>query len=116
MHKNLDNLKNSLYTYITMKNDTINFLPKFTQKDWWRDGDGFVASGKNDDYVTIADFDCSADIDIDEREANKNLAIAAPHMFAALKNLVERDLINPDDGDHYDEVIEALKMATIKTR
>lgn len=53
----------------------------FTPEPWWRDDDGFIAAGSGDTYVTIADFDCSKDIDVDEREANKTLCIMAPEMF-----------------------------------
>lgn len=55
-----------------------------TPGPWWRDDDGFIAAGSGESYVTIADFDCS-DLDFDEREANKALAIAAPAMLAALE-------------------------------
>ena len=41
-----------------------------TGKEFWRDDDGFIAAGKGDEYVTIATFNCSNDIDIAEREAN----------------------------------------------
>ena len=58
---------------------------KHTPGPWWRDEDGFVAAGYGDSYVTIASFDCSNDLDPDEREANKSLGIAAPDMLAALK-------------------------------
>ena len=58
---------------------------RHTPGPWWRDDDGFIAAGADETYVTIADFDCSLDIDIDEREANKSLAIASPDMLAALE-------------------------------
>lgn len=58
---------------------------KHTPAPWWRDDDGFVAAGHGDTYRTLADFDCSTDIDIDEREANKALAIAAPELLSAAK-------------------------------
>lgn len=57
-----------------------------TPGPWWRDDDGFLAAGSGDTYVTIADFDCSDDIDADEREANKSLAMAAPAMRAAISD------------------------------
>ena len=55
-----------------------------TPGPYWRDDDGFIAAGNGESYVTIADCDCS-DIDIDEREANKRLFIAAPLMLESLK-------------------------------
>lgn len=61
---------------------------KHTPAPWWRDDDGFIAVGHGDTYRTLADFDCSPDIDIDEREANKALAIAAPDMLDILKGAV----------------------------
>lgn len=68
----------------------MNTEQKHTQGPWWRDDDGFIAAGSGDSYVTIADFDCTHDIDIDEREANKSLATAAPDMLAALKRCVDQ--------------------------
>ena len=60
---------------------------KHTPGPWWRDDSGFVAAGSGESYVTIADFDCS-DLDICEREANKALALEAPAMVAALRQVV----------------------------
>lgn len=56
---------------------------KHTPAPWWRDDDGFIAAGSGETYVTVADADCS-DMDIDEREANKTLIIAAPEMIESL--------------------------------
>jgi hypothetical protein len=53
---------------------------KHTKGKWIRDYQGFIANAKGD---VIADFDMAA-IDIDEREANKTLACAAPRMRRAL--------------------------------
>ena len=44
-------------------------------------------------------------------KANARLIAAAPSLYAALRNLVARGLIDTD-GDHYDEAIEALNEAT----
>jgi len=60
-------------------------MAKHTSGPYWRDDDGFIAAGSGDTYVTLADFDCSNDIDIDEREANKDLFIAAPELLEACK-------------------------------
>lgn len=57
---------------------------KHTPGPWLRSVDGFVCAMIDDEEVIVADFDCSKGIDLDEREANKALAIAAPEMFAAL--------------------------------
>ena len=46
-----------------------------------------------------------------EHEANKTLIEAAPRMLACLKNLRDRDLIKDTDGDHYDEVLDAITAA-----
>lgn len=60
---------------------------KHTPGPWWIDDDGFVAAGSGDTYATIADFDCSGDIDPCEREANATLGSAAPDLLGALENL-----------------------------
>ena len=63
-----------------------------TQGELWRDDDGFIAAGREDDYTTFADLDCN-DRDIDEREVNKALLIHRWNRFdevvAALENLLE---------------------------
>ncbi len=65
--------------------DEVNLIKlKHTPGPWWRDDDGFVASGNGDTYKTIADPNCS-DLDIDEREANCRLIAAAPEMLEALE-------------------------------
>jgi hypothetical protein len=51
-----------------------------------------------------------------EGEANANLMSAAPGLYEALRNLVDRDLIADKDGDHYDEVLQALDKAEGKCR
>jgi hypothetical protein len=45
------------------------------------------------------------------REANARLIEAAPMLYYCLQNLVARKLIDTD-GDHYEEAIEALNLAT----
>jgi hypothetical protein len=72
--------------------------PDHTPAPWWRDDDGFIAAGNGDTYVTIADFDCSNDIDIDEREANKDLALAAPELLEALYELENYCYTRSDRG------------------
>jgi len=63
-------------------------IPKHTPSPWWIDDDGFLAAGGGDTYVTLADFDCTPDLGIDEREANKALAAAAPELLQALEELI----------------------------
>jgi hypothetical protein len=58
---------------------------KHTPAPWWRDDDGFIAAGNGETYVTIADADCSSDMDADEREENKKLIIASPDMYKQLR-------------------------------
>jgi hypothetical protein len=48
---------------------------------------------------------------ISELDANAHLIAAAPALYAALKNLIDRHLIKSTDGDHYDEVLDALNSA-----
>ena len=55
---------------------------KHTELELWRDDAGFIAAGYGDDYFTMADFDCSGEVDIAEREANKDRFIA---LFNAAK-------------------------------
>lgn len=59
-----------------------------TPGPWWRDDDGFIASGSGDTYLTVASPNCSNDIDIDEREANANLIAAAPCLLTALQDML----------------------------
>jgi len=54
-----------------------------TPGPWRRDESGFIVAGIGDTYVAVAVADCS-DTDIDEREANKSLIIAAPELLDAL--------------------------------
>jgi len=68
---------------------------KHTPGPWTRDDDGFIYAGSGETYVTLADFDCTRDLDIDEREANKSLACAAPELLAALE-LAVHYLDHPD--------------------
>lgn len=49
--------------------------------------------------------------DCEQVEANCSLFIAAPKMLDALKNLIDRGIINEDSGDCYDECIEAIEEA-----
>lgn len=58
-----------------------------TPGPWWRDDDGFIASGSDETYITVASPNCSEDIDIDEREANARLIAAAPSLLYALEQL-----------------------------
>lgn len=44
-------------------------------------------------------------------EANACLIAAAPDLLAALKNLIDRDLIKDAYGDHVEEVLAAIEKA-----
>lgn len=79
---------------------------KHTPEPWYRDEDGFIASGSSDTYVTIADPNCS-DMDIDEREANASLIAAAPDLLFALEFIVEE--LKRSDGDPFDALHDAEK-------
>jgi hypothetical protein len=63
-------------------------MSRHTPGPWWRDDDGFISAGSGDDYVTIADPQCS-DMDIDEREANARLIAAAPTMIDLLRSAAD---------------------------
>ena len=70
------------------------------------DDDGFIYAGSGDDYVTIADPNCSNDIDINEREANARLIAAAPELLEALEEAVKilRPLVHKMNiRDHFSE-------------
>ena len=64
--------------------------PHHTPGPWWRDDDGFIASGSDETYITVASPNCSEDIDIDEREANARLMAASPELLAAARHLLPR--------------------------
>lgn len=88
--------------------------PTHTPGPWWCDDDGFIAAGSGDSYVTVADFGYS-DVDIGECEANKNLAIAAPDLLAALESLMplcERE----DVAETWSEEFSAADTAIAKAR
>jgi hypothetical protein len=53
------------------------------------------------------------DLDLRSADAEKyaDLFAAAPELLAALKNLVDRDLIKDPDNDHMDEVMEVIAKA-----
>ena len=94
----------------------------FTPGPWWRDDDGFIAAGSGDSYVTIADFDCTKDLTIDEREANKTLAIAVHDLLAVLQEFtrdVEANTVDstrqewPDLYITYRKALKAIEYATI---
>jgi len=90
-------------------------MSKYTPGPWWRDDDGFIASGNGDTYVTVADANVNS-LDIDEREANTSLIAAAPELLAALKNAAK---ILDDDGardgysgkESYDDAADAARAA-----
>ena len=73
-------------------------MPKHTPGPFWRDDEGFIAAGADDTYVTVADCDCSIDIGLTEREANKTLFIAALELLAALELVKQACLFADDDG------------------
>ena len=50
--------------------------------------------------------------DPDIIDANAKLIAAAPLLYEALKNLIDRDLIIDKHQDHYDEALEAIQKAT----
>lgn len=77
-----------------------------TKGPWWHDDDGFITSGHGDNYITIADPNCSK-LDIDEREANARLIAAAPDLLNAIEIL----LIYA--GDTEDMSLEVWKLAKI---
>lgn len=65
---------------------------KHTPLPFWRDDDGFIASGSDDTYTTVADTNVNK-LDIDEREANTDFIIRACNshytLLEALKKLTK---------------------------
>ena len=53
---------------------------RISPSPWWRDDDGFIASGAGDSYETLFDADCGM-LDIDTREANKDAVMALPELL-----------------------------------
>ena len=88
-------------------------MTKHTAGPYWRDDDGFIAAGSGDTYVTLADCDCTHDIDICEREANKQLFIAAPDMLATLRAIANdcEDYLNDDLDMDAGELCQAFLNA-----
>ena len=62
----------------------LNMTTKHTPGPWWVDDDGFIASGTDETYRTIADPRCS-DMDSETHEANARLIAAAPDLLVALQ-------------------------------
>lgn len=54
---------------------------------------------------------CRGDSEMIQWKANAQLISAAPDMYEALKNIIERGIIVEADGDHYDETIDAIAKA-----
>jgi hypothetical protein len=83
---------------------------------WWRDDDGFIAAGNGESYVTVADPNCSDDLD--EREANANLIAAAPQIFDALElcEAALAELSRLDDGTCSTSALIAAREALAKAR
>lgn len=63
----------------------MTHIIKHTPGPWYRDTEGFIVSDIDNCSIKIVDADCS-DVDIDEREANKTLIMAAPELLLACKN------------------------------
>jgi hypothetical protein len=58
-----------------------------TAEKWWIDDDGFIASGRGDDYKTLAQIiDTGSN---GENNANAALIAAAPELLETLKGLFE---------------------------
>ena len=56
-----------------------------TAEKWWIDDDGFIASGRGDDYKTLAQIiDTGSN---GENNANAALIAAAPDLLAALERI-----------------------------
>lgn len=99
--------------------------PQHTKGDLWRDDDGFLAIGSGDSYHTFADLDCN-DLDIDEREANKERVIKAWNChdrfksslygLMALYNSLYYDKYGeyPPSSGYYKEAEDVLNEATGK--
>jgi len=60
-------------------------MTEHTPGPWTRDEAGFIMA----DGETIADSQCSTNLDIDEREANGTLIAAAPDLLEACKGIVD---------------------------
>lgn len=68
-----------------------------TPTPYYRDDEGFIASGIGNSYVTVADTNCNL-LDINTREANVEFIIGACNMHDSLKTINS-------------ELLEALKAA-----
>ena len=78
-------------------------MKEHTPGQWRLDGPALVVTDTRD----IAKCYQHAD-----GAANARLIAAAPDLYAALKNLFDKDLIRGDiDSDHMNEVIDALSGA-----
>jgi hypothetical protein len=83
----------------------------------WKEIDGFIVGyfQTNGRPYNICDPRCAPADDADmivEMNANSQLIAAAPLLYEALSNLVQKDLIKDKEGDHYQEAVDALFAAS----
>ena len=90
-------------------------MSKHSPLPFWIDDDHFIASGKNDKYLTVADPHASNDIDPCEIEANAEFIVKAVNchyeLVEALKNLLEW---GNDSEDFNDEPVLVNAINAIK--
>jgi len=82
-----------------------------TAEKWWIDDDGFIASGRGDDYKTLAQIiDTGSN---GENNANAALIAAAPELYEACRELLLASEM-PYGSSEYPDAVDKARAAIAK--
>ena len=92
-------------------------MSRHTPGPWWRDEDGFIASGSGDTYRTVADPHCMTPNpdNVYEMDANARLIAKAPELVKAIADLFEQCAMvhkHWGEGSNIKQANAAIERAT----